>query len=59
MVGDRCKESADEVVMASGKHDADVATDERFSVGMEVTEHGVALPTPDDTNFIGVKAAKE
>ena len=35
------------------------AVDEWLGVGMEVAEHCIALPTPNNMDFIGVKASKE
>jgi hypothetical protein len=45
--------------MPSGEHEASIVADERFSVGVEVAEHGVATPASYDTNFIRIDASKE
>ena len=58
-MGDSKKELADEVVVPPGKHDAGVAPDEWLGVGMEVSEHVVAFPTADDTDFVRVKATSK
>ena len=45
--------------MPSGEHEASIVADERFSVGVEIAEHGVATPASYDTNFIRIDASKE
>ena len=50
---------SDEVGVASGEHDAGIATDKQFGKDVEIAEHGITYPMPNDTNFIGVKASKE
>ena len=45
--------------MPSGKHDTGVATDKWFGMSMEISEHGVAFPTADNTDLVGVKATKQ
>ena len=46
-------------IMPSGEHEASIVADERFSVGVEIAEHGVATPASYDTNFIRIDASKE
>ena len=45
--------------MATIEHQGGVVLDERQSMTMKVTKHGVATPTPDNADFIGVHIAKE
>ena len=45
--------------MPTGEHEASIVSHKRFSVGMEVTEHSVAAPATNDTDFIGVDAGEE
>ena len=45
--------------MAAGEHEPRVVSDQWFSVGMKIAEHGVTTPSADDTNFVGIDAGEE
>lgn len=48
-----------QVVVATREHEASVAMDKRFSVGVQVAEHGVTTSAPNYADFVRVKASKE
>ena len=46
-------------IVASTKHNGGVVLDKRKGMSMEVAEHGVAFPSTDDVDFVGIDTAKE
>ena len=51
--------SGHEAVVATRRHDSGIVLYKRECVDIQVVEHGVAAPTTEDTNLIGVDATKQ
>ena len=45
--------------MAAGEHEPRVVSDQWFSMGMKIAEHGVTTPAPDDADLVRVDAGEE
>ena len=45
--------------MPTGEHETSITFYQRFSMGVEVAEHGVTTPAADDSNFIRIDAGEE